>query len=839
MPDGEARVDPEVKYGSRESILSLEQEQKPLLSASEGASSGLSNTTADPDNMPQLASVAGVNAKTLMGNKEFSCVSQVPTINVCTVNGDLVCDESDSRQHLPFSPDSLDVSSNETSTQDIVGPQHTFYLPTEEETGGLSVDSEVAVVGTVPGACDFPTLHTQTSQEACPAGRQLQGGKHIFFVIPVNGSEPRPKLSDGVTEADGPTLATTSTTEQASCPYLPRTASSPGSVYPVRSTPSPGSAYPPRSTPSPGSVYPPRSTPSPGSAYPPRTTPSPGSAYPHYNNARGAAMGRLMANPFQTVTGISAGTTPYCPYRTIQYIPYQTMSGARVGAIHYGPSQSTVGNTMGGADPYNPYHTITGMVPSSYQRSEYGLQRVPTTSRREYGIGGSSLLNPQSSLFHPQSNLIHPQSKYGLGDIPPSLASVVLPSDPVSSPMLSKNSSGRCVGGRPVGMHRVSTLPAYPNLNHQPQAASCQQNSFPRLPSLSPEQATFQSINQLTVRSAGGLSVDVGSTDGRNVTVHGAVVSAEQLPFLPSVDRDGQDDAGSKRRGGKEMEPRQTWENKAQFILACVGYAVGLGNLWRFPYLCYKSGGGAGVGTVVISFLLCTYYNVIIAWVIFYLVQSFYAELPWSHCNTTWAVNCFDDYGPGIKAPNGTKSATEEFFDEVVLQKSEGINDMGSIRFEILLALFSAWMLVYFSLWKSVKSSGRVVYVTATLPYLLIGAFLWRALTLPGANKGLQYFFEPRWELLLQAQVWVNAAAQNFNSIGIAFGSMIALASYNKFNNNIVIDTWAISITNSMTSLMAGMIVFSTLGNIALEQGKEIDDVVAEGRSRDYQTVIK
>ncbi|KAK8736394.1 hypothetical protein OTU49_004974 [Cherax quadricarinatus] len=338
--------------------------------------------------------------------------------------------------------------------------------------------------------------------------------------------------------------------------------------------------------------------------------------------------------------------------------------------------------------------------------------------------------------------------------------------------------------------------------------------------------------------------------------------------------RDGQDDAGSKRRGGKEMEPRQTWENKAQFILACVGYAVGLGNLWRFPYLCYKSGGGAflipyflmmflcgiplllmeltvgqytrrgpiaalekicpifkgaGVGTVVISFLLCTYYNVIIAWVIFYLVQSFYAELPWSHCNTTWAVNCFDDYGPGIKAPNGTKSATEEFFDEVVLQKSEGINDMGSIRFEILLALFSAWMLVYFSLWKSVKSSGRVVYVTATLPYLLIGAFLWRALTLPGANKGLQYFFEPRWELLLQAQVWVNAAAQNFNSIGIAFGSMIALASYNKFNNNIVIDTWAISITNSMTSLMAGMIVFSTLGNIALEQGKEIDDVVAEG----------
>ncbi|KAG7174340.1 Sodium- and chloride-dependent GABA transporter ine-like [Homarus americanus] len=287
----------------------------------------------------------------------------------------------------------------------------------------------------------------------------------------------------------------------------------------------------------------------------------------------------------------------------------------------------------------------------------------------------------------------------------------------------------------------------------------------------------------------------------------------------------GQDDEQPGRAGA---EPRQTWGNKAQFILACIGSSVGLGNLWRFPYLCYKSGGGAGVGTVVISFLLCTYYNVIIAWAIFYFVQSFSSELPWSSCNTTWAVNCFE-YDADIVAPNGTKSPTEEFFDEVVLQKSKGIGEMGTLRLELLLALFAAWILVYFSLWKSVKSSGKVVYVTATLPYLLIGAFLWRALTLPGANIGLRYFFNPRWELLGNAEVWVNAAAQNFNSIGIAFGSLIAFSSYNKFNNNIVVDTWAISLTNSFTSLLAGMIVFSTLGNIAFEQHRDIDDVVAEG----------
>ncbi|KAF0311152.1 Sodium- and chloride-dependent GABA transporter ine [Amphibalanus amphitrite] len=82
---------------------------------------------------------------------------------------------------------------------------------------------------------------------------------------------------------------------------------------------------------------------------------------------------------------------------------------------------------------------------------------------------------------------------------------------------------------------------------------------------------------------------------------------------------------------------RTTWTNKVEFILACLGYAVGLGNLWRFPYLCYKSGGGAGVAPVVISFIFCTYYNVVIGWALYYLFSSFSSTLPWTTCgNSTW-----------------------------------------------------------------------------------------------------------------------------------------------------------------------------------------------------------
>ena len=87
-------------------------------------------------------------------------------------------------------------------------------------------------------------------------------------------------------------------------------------------------------------------------------------------------------------------------------------------------------------------------------------------------------------------------------------------------------------------------------------------------------------------------------------------------------------------------------------------------------------------------------------------------------------------------------------FSGKVLQVSEGIDHLGVIRWELAACLILAWILVYFAIWKSVKSSGRVLYFTATFPYVLILAFLAHSITLEGADVGLSYFFKPRWELL-------------------------------------------------------------------------------------------
>nr|CAD7199944.1 unnamed protein product [Timema douglasi] len=155
---------------------------------------------------------------------------------------------------------------------------------------------------------------------------------------------------------------------------------------------------------------------------------------------------------------------------------------------------------------------------------------------------------------------------------------------------------------------------------------------------------------------------------------------------------------------------RQHWSNKAQFVLACVGYCVGLGNVWRFPYLCYKSGGGvflvpyfiilvicgvpmlymelavgqytrrgpigalgqicplfkgAGLASVVISFLMSTYYNVIIAYTLYYFFTAFKSDAPWSQCNNLW--NTPQCWQPSkllnISRPNKSRTPSEEFYE--------------------------------------------------------------------------------------------------------------------------------------------------------------------------------
>ncbi|XP_044735984.1 sodium-dependent neutral amino acid transporter B(0)AT3 [Chrysoperla carnea] len=300
-------------------------------------------------------------------------------------------------------------------------------------------------------------------------------------------------------------------------------------------------------------------------------------------------------------------------------------------------------------------------------------------------------------------------------------------------------------------------------------------------------------------------------------------------------------------------DERESWDSKLTFLLATIGYAVGLGNVWRFPYLAQKNGGGAflipyfvmlaiegipifylelaigqrlrkgaigvwnqvspylagiGISSAVVSFNVALYYNTIIAWCLFYFVQSFQSELPWSECPNKYFEN--GSYTPEPECV--ISGPTQYFWYRTTLQVSDDINTPESFNWKIALALIVAWILVYMCMIKGIASSGKVVYVTATFPYIVLIIFFFRGITLKGMSDGLRHLFTPKWHTILDPVVWLEAGTQIFFSLGLAFGGLIAFSSYNPVNNNCYRDAIMVSLTNCLTSMFAGIVVFSIIG---------------------------
>ncbi len=293
-------------------------------------------------------------------------------------------------------------------------------------------------------------------------------------------------------------------------------------------------------------------------------------------------------------------------------------------------------------------------------------------------------------------------------------------------------------------------------------------------------------------------------------------------------------------------EQRESWGTRGGFILAAIGSAVGLGNLWGFPYKLYSFGGGAflipyiialvlvgfpllilefslghytqraapdafkeshkrfemiGWWGIILGFVIITYYPVILAYCfsfLWYSVQGIInkGQLPWA--------------GKGLE---GVESARKFFFDNY-LGYHEG-TALGSIRWNILWPLIIAWLSMYLCIFKGVKLVGKVVWLTVPLPWLMLVILTVRGLTLEGSMQGLAYYLNPVWSELAKPDTWRYAFGQVFFSLSLAFGVMITYASFlhrkSDINNNALI----ISLADFGTSFIAGLAVFATLGGMA------------------------
>ena len=122
------------------------------------------------------------------------------------------------------------------------------------------------------------------------------------------------------------------------------------------------------------------------------------------------------------------------------------------------------------------------------------------------------------------------------------------------------------------------------------------------------------------------------------------------------------------------------------------------------------------------------------------------------------------------------------------------------------------------------------MYFTAIFPFvLLIIFFIYGLTSLPGASKGIHFYVTPDFDTLSGSGVWIDAASQICYSLGVAFGTLPTLSSYNKFNNNCHRDAILVAFINCATSIFAGFVIFSILGFMAEKSGKDIQDIVQSG----------
>uniref|UniRef100_UPI00358EC6F6 sodium-dependent neutral amino acid transporter B(0)AT1-like isoform X2 n=1 Tax=Myxine glutinosa TaxID=7769 RepID=UPI00358EC6F6 len=295
---------------------------------------------------------------------------------------------------------------------------------------------------------------------------------------------------------------------------------------------------------------------------------------------------------------------------------------------------------------------------------------------------------------------------------------------------------------------------------------------------------------------------------------------------------------------------RSQWTNRIDYLLIMVGFAVGIGNIWRFPFLCQTYGGGAflipycialvfegiplmyvelsigqrlrsgsigvwstihpcfigiGISAMFTAFTIGLFYNVIITWVIWYFMNSFQQPLPWQYCPLT-------ENRTEMVRECAESSPTAYFWYRETLNVTTSLEEGGGLQWWLVVCLCLAWIIVYICTSRGIETSGKAAYVTATFPYVVLFCFLIGSLTLEGATNGLVYLFTPDVEILKNPKVWMDAATQIFFSLGLGVGSLIAFSSYNPIKNDCEKDAVVVSLINSATSIFASIPVFAILG---------------------------
>lgn len=295
-------------------------------------------------------------------------------------------------------------------------------------------------------------------------------------------------------------------------------------------------------------------------------------------------------------------------------------------------------------------------------------------------------------------------------------------------------------------------------------------------------------------------------------------------------------------------ETKSEWNSNITFILAMIGSAIGLGNIWRFPNVLYSNGGGSfmipyvislfllGISFVLVEyavgykfktslskilyrvnnklepvgwfiltivFLITTYYVCVVGWDLIYVILSF---------TKAWGAN------PDL------------FFTNTVLQSTDSITGIFKIVPVALISLAVIWFIAWMIIKRDLNDGiGRVSRILLPLLCIIVAGIVIYSLTLPGASIGYSQIFKPDWSALTNLDVWLAAFGQIVFSLSLGMAIALTYASYLPDGAKLVDSALTVAFSNSGFEVFNSIGIFSILGFMTFTSGIPFNELVTEG----------
>ena len=290
------------------------------------------------------------------------------------------------------------------------------------------------------------------------------------------------------------------------------------------------------------------------------------------------------------------------------------------------------------------------------------------------------------------------------------------------------------------------------------------------------------------------------------------------------------------------------WNSTFAFMMAMIGSAVGLGNIWRFPNVLYANGGGSfmipyivslfllGISFVLVEyavgyrfkksvgkilfeiskklepiawfivlvvFLITTYYVCVVGWDLIYVVLSF---------TKAWGAD------PNL------------FFSSNVLQATDALSGFFQIVPMVLASVFAVWLIIWLIVKRDLNDGiGNVSKILMPLLCLIVVFIVIFSLTLPGASVGYTQIFTPDWGALTNLDVWLAAFGQIVFSLSLGMAIAMTYASYLPDKSKLVDSAVTVAFSNSIFEVFNSIGIFSILGFMFVSTGIPFDELVTSG----------